>query len=336
MDIKDANRETLAAAQPAPTASDHHPPVLELLIETLRTRSAAGALKYGTLLKPFNGRDALIDLLQELADGCMYVMQAIAERDAVAQRCHNCNSTMVQCAGCEFSGTWDRSLSPRPERDDDAKQVETLTKERDAYKAQWELCEATSQKQDEALAAAGLAMDHLAKERDLAAADVARLHRAYDAELQEHGRTADRANQWAKRAAEWEQEALRIASARSELDLCTGRLQTAVDEVAELRDLLAAEKQQVEEWRFTAANREKVTAMATGAFMNAQQETELLRASLAATQAELERARRTTDESLPSAGPPCPHSKAKQVGSSSFVVRRCKLADGHEGMCEPA
>lgn len=162
--------------------------------------------------------------------------------------------------------------------------------------------------------------------------------------------------------------------ARSKLDLCTGRLQTAIDEVAELRDLLAAEKQQVEEWRFTAVNRERVTAMATCAFLNAQQETELLRASLAATQAELERARQAADEWATTAceyerwrdealkmvseltaergalaaqlaqegetpttsGLPCPHSKAKQVGSSSFVVRRCKLADGHDGMCEPA
>lgn len=196
--------DRLAIGQPEPTTSIH-PPVLDLLIETLRARSAAGTLKYGTRLKPFNGRDALIDLLHELADGCMYVMQAIAERDAVAQQCHNCNSTMVQCAGCEFSGTWDRALSPRPEREDHTAQVETLTKERDL--------------------------------------------------------------------------------ARSELDLCVGRLQTAVEEVVVLR----------------------------GKFEQARANPPPLASPL-----------------------PCPHSKAKQVGSSSYVIRRCKLADGHDGMCEPA
>lgn len=74
--------EHLAEPQQPPSASDG-PAVLDLLIETLRARSAAGELKYGTKLRAFNGRDALVDLLQELADGCMYVMQAIAERDAL-------------------------------------------------------------------------------------------------------------------------------------------------------------------------------------------------------------------------------------------------------------
>ena len=36
---------------------------------------------YGTGLQTFNGRDALIDLYQELMDAVMYLRQLIAEED---------------------------------------------------------------------------------------------------------------------------------------------------------------------------------------------------------------------------------------------------------------
>jgi len=50
-------------------------------MEDMRLRKEAGFLKYGTLLKSHNGRDALMDAYQEAIDLCMYLRQAMAERD---------------------------------------------------------------------------------------------------------------------------------------------------------------------------------------------------------------------------------------------------------------
>ena len=36
----------------------------------------------GTALQPFNGRDALRDLYEELLDACTYIRQVIEERDS--------------------------------------------------------------------------------------------------------------------------------------------------------------------------------------------------------------------------------------------------------------
>lgn len=101
---------------------------------------------------------------------------------------------------------------------------------------------------------------------------------------------------------------------RSQRDLATERLHTAVTEVAVLRGKLEQAQQAADEWAAKAREYEHLF----GPLMPVSGP--VLRADDAVTQ--------------PST--PCPHSKAKQVGSSSFVVRRCKLADGHDGMCEPA
>ena len=47
----------------------------------LEERERVGIARYGTPLQPHNGRDALVDLYQELLDACCYVRQLIAERD---------------------------------------------------------------------------------------------------------------------------------------------------------------------------------------------------------------------------------------------------------------
>ena len=66
--------------QPAPQQSEH-PPVWHLVFSDMTSRNMVGKLKYGTYLKPFNGRDALIDAYQEALDLCVYLRQAIYERD---------------------------------------------------------------------------------------------------------------------------------------------------------------------------------------------------------------------------------------------------------------
>lgn len=57
------------------------PAVWDLVIEDMRERDRIGAELYGSRLQPFNGRDPMVDLYQELLDAAAYVRQAIYERD---------------------------------------------------------------------------------------------------------------------------------------------------------------------------------------------------------------------------------------------------------------
>lgn len=52
------------------------------VIEDLKRRAEMGKAQYGTYLETHNGRDALLDAYQEALDLCMYLKQAILERDA--------------------------------------------------------------------------------------------------------------------------------------------------------------------------------------------------------------------------------------------------------------
>lgn len=54
--------------------------ILPLVIADMQTRSDAGAMKYGTVLKSDNGRDALVDAYEEAMDLVMYLRQEIQER----------------------------------------------------------------------------------------------------------------------------------------------------------------------------------------------------------------------------------------------------------------
>ena len=66
--------------EPPPRPSGH-PPVLSMVLWDLSCRANEGKKKYGTKLRPHNGRDALMDAYQEALDLCMYLRQAIYERD---------------------------------------------------------------------------------------------------------------------------------------------------------------------------------------------------------------------------------------------------------------
>jgi hypothetical protein len=73
------------ADQPPPEANDG-PAVWDLVIADMRERDHVGRARYGTPLQPFNGRDALVDAYQEALDLCVYLRQAIHERDALRGR----------------------------------------------------------------------------------------------------------------------------------------------------------------------------------------------------------------------------------------------------------
>lgn len=66
--------------QPAPQPSTA-PKIIELVLRDSVARANLGANRYSTYLRPENGRDALVDLYQELLDALVYVRQAIYERD---------------------------------------------------------------------------------------------------------------------------------------------------------------------------------------------------------------------------------------------------------------
>jgi hypothetical protein len=69
--------------QALPEVSTEGDSVQELVIRDVQERMRVGMERYGTLLRPFNGRDALRDLYEELLDGAMYARQALEEQKDV-------------------------------------------------------------------------------------------------------------------------------------------------------------------------------------------------------------------------------------------------------------
>lgn len=70
----------LVTEQPAPQANDK-PAVWDLVMADMKARDQEGRRKYGVPLQPHNGRDVLVDAFQEALDLCVYLRQAIYERD---------------------------------------------------------------------------------------------------------------------------------------------------------------------------------------------------------------------------------------------------------------
>jgi hypothetical protein len=68
------------AATPQPPPVGNGVGVDGFVIQDILERSEMGKAKYGTTLRTFNGRDALVDLYQELLDAVKYCKQAILER----------------------------------------------------------------------------------------------------------------------------------------------------------------------------------------------------------------------------------------------------------------
>jgi hypothetical protein len=76
-------KKTLAGVpikdQPPPRKTKGRP-IWNLVIADMRERDGVGRARYGMPLCANNGRDALIDLYQELLDAVVYCRQAIEER----------------------------------------------------------------------------------------------------------------------------------------------------------------------------------------------------------------------------------------------------------------
>lgn len=65
--------------QPPPTPSDH-PAVWDMVIADMKERDRLGVEKYGVRLKPFDGRDSLVDAYQEALDLAVYLRKKIYEQ----------------------------------------------------------------------------------------------------------------------------------------------------------------------------------------------------------------------------------------------------------------
>jgi hypothetical protein len=72
--------KTREGDQPLPTASSS-PAMQDLVCIDIQSRKELGIKRYGTVLQANNGRDALLDLYQELLDALMYCRQLLYERD---------------------------------------------------------------------------------------------------------------------------------------------------------------------------------------------------------------------------------------------------------------
>lgn len=66
--------------QPPPIVN-HYPVVQDLVRKDIDARQQKGVERYNMPLQPFNGRDPLRDLYEELLDAVMYVRQVMYERD---------------------------------------------------------------------------------------------------------------------------------------------------------------------------------------------------------------------------------------------------------------
>jgi hypothetical protein len=66
--------------QPLPVINDEKS-IQDRVIEDILARKELGIKRYGTALQPFNGRDPLQDLYDELIDATQYVKQELVERD---------------------------------------------------------------------------------------------------------------------------------------------------------------------------------------------------------------------------------------------------------------
>lgn len=72
-------------------------PVANCLVKDMQERDAIGKERYGVRLQPFNGRDALIDAYQEIADCTVYAKQYALEHpdDADVQKLYKQSLLLV-------------------------------------------------------------------------------------------------------------------------------------------------------------------------------------------------------------------------------------------------
>jgi len=79
------NTFDLSVKEPEPVKNEL-PAIWDLVMQDIKDRDQFGEKKYGTRLQPFNGRNVLKDLYQELLDSVVYVRQLIYEQENELRR----------------------------------------------------------------------------------------------------------------------------------------------------------------------------------------------------------------------------------------------------------
>ena len=87
--------------QPEPTAASGD--MWLRVIEDMQARRLVGMERYSRPLQAFNGRDAMIDLYQELLDAAVYARQYI-EEGMQGLGCHHSPGCTHYCEGGHFDG----------------------------------------------------------------------------------------------------------------------------------------------------------------------------------------------------------------------------------------
>lgn len=87
-----------AYEQRLPIKREDGPCTQDLVIADIEERKKIGLAKYGTLLRPFNGRDSIVDAYQESLDMTIYLRNEIEKRK-------------LQCSGSSRSSFWQRFRS---------------------------------------------------------------------------------------------------------------------------------------------------------------------------------------------------------------------------------
>lgn len=77
-------------------------------------RKEIGRERYGTVLQPFNGRDALRDAYEEALDLCQYLKQALVERETSLRSNDGARETSTE------SNAVTAALKPETTSDSDA------------------------------------------------------------------------------------------------------------------------------------------------------------------------------------------------------------------------
>lgn len=72
--------------QPMPTGSDRHPHAHAAAADRLMARSEVGERRYGRKLRPWNGRDPVQDLEEEILDAAAYVQNVRWQFNDLAAR----------------------------------------------------------------------------------------------------------------------------------------------------------------------------------------------------------------------------------------------------------
>ena len=79
------------------------PCVQDMVLADIEARKKVGIERYGTVLQPFNGRDALMDAYQEALDLAIYLRQLLYEQEHPHPNCEHCGPVGETY---EFEGTY--------------------------------------------------------------------------------------------------------------------------------------------------------------------------------------------------------------------------------------